>query len=79
MSNISTNHLSSLLNTWFPQKDQLDWVLATIIETDGSSYRKPGAMMFINSLGQYYGLVSGGCLEADIMRHARMCMASGKN
>lgn len=74
-----TNHLSSLLNVWQHQKDELEWVLATIIETDGSSYRKPGAIMFINSLGQYFGLLSGGCLEADIMRQARKCLASGRN
>ena len=74
-----TNHLSSLLNIWYLQKDEFEWVLATIIETDGSSYRKPGAIMFINSLGQYYGLLSGGCLEADIMRQAGKCLASGTN
>ncbi|BDX06896.1 XdhC family protein [Planctobacterium marinum] len=77
MSAVKTNHLSSLLDEWEPQKDQLDWVLATIIETDGSSYRKPGAIMFINSLGQYFGLLSGGCLEADIMRQARKCWDNG--
>ena len=77
MSAVKTNHLSSLLDEWEPQKDQLDWVLATIIETDGSSYRKPGAIMFINSLGQYFGLLSGGCLEADIMRQARKCWDDG--
>lgn len=74
-----TNHLSSLLDTWFYQKDELDWVIGTVIETDGSSYRKPGAMMFINSLGQYFGLLSGGCLEADIMRQARKCLDTGRN
>jgi len=79
MSKAQTNHLSSLLDIWYEQKDSLEWVLATIIETDGSSYRKPGAIMFINSLGQYFGLLSGGCLEADIMRQARKCLDSGNN
>ena len=67
------NHTQQLLNTWYPQRDNLDWVLATIIGTEGSSYRKPGAMMMINSLGQYHGLLSGGCLESDIMRQSRQC------
>lgn len=79
MTSIKTNHLCALLDVWQQQKDQLEWVLATIIETDGSSYRKPGAMMFINGLGQYFGLLSGGCLEADIMRQARKCWDSGEN
>ena len=73
------NHLKQLLNTWHPLKDELDWALATIIETDGSSYRKSGAMMMINSLGQYHGLLSGGCLESDIMRQARRCWVNNQN
>ncbi len=73
------NHIQQLLNTWHPQKDTLAWILATIIETEGSSYRKPGAMMMINSLGQYYGLLSGGCLESDIMRQSRQCWETGNN
>lgn len=71
------NHIVSLLENWFDQKDELDWVLATVIATEGSSYRKPGAMMLINSLGQYSGLVSGGCLESDIMRQSRKCWFDG--
>lgn len=74
-----SNQLKNLLHVWYEQKDELQWVLATIFETAGSSYRKPGAMMFINSLGQYKGLLSGGCLEADIMRRARQCWETGKN
>ncbi|MBF7074228.1 XdhC family protein [Glaciecola sp. MH2013] len=70
------NHIQQLLNTWFEKRDELQWVLATIIEIDGSSYRKPGAMMMINDLGKYHGLLSGGCLESDIMRQARQCWSS---
>jgi len=73
------NHTQQLLNTWYAQRDELDWVLATIIGTEGSSYRKPGAMMMINSLGHYHGLLSGGCLESDIMRQSRQCWESGNN
>ena len=73
------NHLKQLLDKWSPQKDELQWVLATIIETAGSSYRKAGAMMMINSLGQYHGLLSGGCLESDIMRQSRQCWEDGQN
>jgi xanthine dehydrogenase accessory factor len=67
------NQLNQLLSHWHQHKDDLQWVLATIIATQGSAYRKAGAMMLINSLGQYRGLLSGGCLEADIMRQARRC------
>ena len=73
------NRIDQLLDHWYPQRDKLQWVLATIVATQGASYRKTGAMMLINSLGQHYGLLSGGCLEADIMRQARRCWDSGKN
>ena len=74
-----SNRLNQLLKHWLASKDSQQWVLATIIETDGSSYRKAGAMMMINSLGQYFGLLSGGCLESDIMLQARRCWDTGHN
>ena len=74
-----SNRIEQLLAIWQGQKTAFAWVLATVIETQGSSYRKSGAMMLINSLGQYYGLLSGGCLEADIMRQARQCLDKDEN
>ncbi|MFT6988260.1 MAG: xanthine/CO dehydrogenase XdhC/CoxF family maturation factor [Paraglaciecola sp.] len=73
------NRISQLLSHWTENRDQHLWVLATIIETDGSSYRKAGAMMLINDMGQYFGLLSGGCLESDIMRQARRCWDNQQN
>ncbi|WP_206483516.1 XdhC family protein [Thalassotalea sp. G2M2-11] len=46
------------------------YVLATIVATQGSTYRKSGTMMLIDQQGQCTGLLSGGCLEADIALHA---------
>lgn len=34
--------------------------------------------MLINGFGQQFGLLSGGCLEADIVRHARKVMLDGQ-
>jgi xanthine/CO dehydrogenase XdhC/CoxF family maturation factor len=73
------NRISQLLTHWTDDRDKQLWVLATIIQTDGSSYRKAGAMMLINDLGQYFGLLSGGCLESDIMRQARRCWDNQQN
>jgi xanthine dehydrogenase accessory factor len=73
------NRISQLLGHWSQNRDKHLWVLATIIETDGSSYRKAGAMMLINDMGQYFGLLSGGCLESDIMRQARRCWDNQQN
>lgn len=73
------NHLIHLLEYWCTKKDEMQWVLATIVGTEGSSYRKSGAMMLIDSLGHYHGMLSGGCLESDIMRQARRCWDDNKN
>ena len=61
----------SLLERYLSQCDKLAWVIATIVNKAGSSYRSPGAIMLVNSLGQTHGLVSGGCLEANIVLHAK--------
>ena len=69
-----SNHLTALLDAWAAGKSDTDWVLGTVYKTEGSAYRKAGAMMLINGYGQQFGLLSGGCLEADILRHARKVM-----
>ena len=50
-------------------------VLATIVRTLGSTYRKAGAQMLIAGDGRGAGLLSGGCLEADLMERARTVLA----
>jgi xanthine dehydrogenase accessory factor len=52
--------------------------LATIVQTEGSSYRRPGARMLILPSGETVGSISGGCLEQDIIAHAGSVMASGE-
>lgn len=53
-------------------------VLATVVATAGSTYRKPGARMLIMKDGSYLGLLSGGCLEADLKIHALEVLDSGR-
>jgi xanthine/CO dehydrogenase XdhC/CoxF family maturation factor len=52
-------------------------VLATVVATAGSTYRKPGARMLLMADGSYLGLLSGGCLESDLQIHAREVLDSG--
>lgn len=47
-----------------------EFILATLIETEGSTYRKAGAEKIISSSGDSVGLISGGCLEAEIVKSA---------
>ena len=41
-------------------------VLATVVKTEGSSYRRPGVRMLINDVGERFGEVSGGCVEKEV-------------
>jgi xanthine dehydrogenase accessory factor len=51
--------------------------LAVVLRTDGSTYSKQGALMLITRSGECAGLLSGGCLEADLREHAREVIDSG--
>jgi xanthine dehydrogenase accessory factor len=46
--------------------------LATVVHVEGSSYRRPGARMLVTEDGQLTGAISGGCLEGDALRKARL-------
>ena len=52
--------------------------LATVVFVSGSAYRRPGARMLIREDGRIVGGVSGGCLEADVVRRARSAMVNGE-
>jgi len=47
------------------------WALATLVQTKGSTYRKPGARLLVDSEGGTLGVLSGGCLEEEIARHGQ--------
>lgn len=52
-------------------------VLATLLATQGSTYRKPGAQVLFRQDGSYAGLLSGGCIESDLALHAARVFRSG--
>ncbi|MBS0416807.1 MAG: XdhC family protein [Proteobacteria bacterium] len=52
--------------------------LGLLVETAGSTYRKPGALMLIAANGDSAGLLSGGCLEGDLAEYARTVIDTGK-
>src|SRR4051812_46215508 len=41
-------------------------LVATVVRTQGSAYRGPGARMLLTQFRWITGTVSGGCLEGDI-------------
>ena len=52
--------------------------LGVLVHTAGSTYQKPGALILIAANGDYAGLLSGGCLETDLLEHATRVIASGE-
>jgi xanthine dehydrogenase accessory factor len=53
-------------------------VLATVVRTEGSTYRRIGARMVVLLDGSHIGAVSGGCLEADVVLRAARVAESQK-
>ncbi len=52
--------------------------MATVIAVEGSAYRHEGAKMLIDAQGNIHGLISGGCLEEDLVHYANEVLQSGK-
>lgn len=53
-------------------------VLASVYETEGSTYSKAGARMLIADDGIFHGLLSGGCLEGDLAARAARVLADDR-
>ena len=51
-------------------------VLVTLVRTEGSSYRRPGARLLLGR-GEYAGTISGGCLETEVVRKASWLVREG--
>ncbi len=55
-----------------------DCALATVVETNGSTYRRAGARLLVRRDRKTWGAISGGCLEADIVERALDVIARGE-
>ena len=53
---------------WLTAKQNV--VLATVIQTWGSSPRPIGSRMIVNDKGDFSGSVSGGCVESAVVRES---------
>jgi len=63
--------------------DEMDKVhqqaaLATVVRVEGSSYRRTGARMLVMDNGTWIGGISGGCLEGDALKRARLAINSSR-
>jgi xanthine dehydrogenase accessory factor len=71
---MSVRRIVQAFEDWRRQGEPI--VLATVFETLGSTYSKPGQRILIAANGDYQGLVSGGCLEGDLAERARAAIES---
>jgi len=77
-NNCLMSDLERILPLWRDlESTRADYVLATVVAVEGSSYRKPGAHMVLAGDGRRAGSVSGGCLEAEVARRAQWLTAGG--
>lgn len=54
-------------------------VLASVVDLDGSSYRRPGVRMLILEDDTMIGAVSGGCVEKEVLLQAQSVFKTGKS
>jgi xanthine dehydrogenase accessory factor len=68
-----SSEIQSILNAFERSQYQgKSAFLATVVGTQGSTYRRPGARLFITDDSETIGLVSGGCLERDLVEHTQL-------
>lgn len=72
--NHTSNHLIDAYRRLQQRPETL--VLASIIETSGSTYQKAGARMLISRKGELTGLLGGGCFERDLVEQAQSVFES---
>jgi xanthine/CO dehydrogenase XdhC/CoxF family maturation factor len=52
--------------------------VVTIVAVDGSAYRREGARMIVEPDGALTGVLSGGCVERELLAPARAVLADGR-
>jgi xanthine dehydrogenase accessory factor len=68
--------IAALLNELGGASDRV--ALATLVDVQGSSYRRPGARLLVTASGKTAGGISAGCLEADVILRAQAVLQTGK-
>jgi xanthine dehydrogenase accessory factor len=72
--------LQQIIRAYTQSKSESQKVaLATVVQVDGSAYRRPGARMLVTEEGNLTGAISGGCLEGDALRKAQAVIFQQKS
>ena len=68
MKSLLKENILEEANTWIKSNQKV--VLATVIQTWGSSPLQVGSKMIVNEKGVFSGSVSGGCVESSVIRES---------
>ena len=75
-----THEFKNIVQQAFLAKQNgLTSVLASVVDLDGSSYRRPGVRMLILEDGKMIGAVSGGCVEKEILLQSESVFKTGES
>jgi len=53
--------------------------LGTLVKVEGSAYRRIGARMYVSDNGNWVGGISGGCLEGDALKRAKIAILKNES
>ncbi|KAB7731606.1 XshC-Cox1 family protein [Rudanella paleaurantiibacter] len=70
--------IKAIINAYDAKSPETKAALATVVRVEGSSYRRTGARMLIMDNGTWVGGISGGCLEGDALKRARLAISQAK-
>lgn len=73
------DELQSITDILSAQPEESVCALATLVHVQGSSYRGVGARALALPGGDTVGMISGGCLEGDLLERAREVLADGRS
>ncbi|MBT8184548.1 MAG: XdhC family protein [Eudoraea sp.] len=74
-----THELKKIVLAFQAAKEKgISTVYATVVDLDGSSYRRPGVSMLVLEDRSMVGAVSGGCVEKEIVLQAGSVFQTGK-
>ncbi|MFF2450367.1 XdhC family protein [Neobacillus sp. NPDC058068] len=73
---LSNQNITERLSTMI--KSNQKGVLASVVSVQGSAYKREGAKMIVEANGEHHGMISGGCLESDVLAIAEQVEVTGK-
>lgn len=71
-------HAQDVLGQWLAWRRAGEVALVVVTATEGGAVRLPGALMAVSARGESCGYISGGCIDADVVTHARQALRSGR-